>query len=179
MKRRETCAQPISFAAEPRTALAVIPAKQDFRTFGCCFGSPVLVHGRASPPLIDQKALLVGQSRGQCRRLDPAGEDLFGERVLQVFLDRALQRARAVDRIVAGAGEPLLGLLVELDDDLAIGEELVQALDLDIDDLVHVLAAQAAEEDDLVQAVQDSGRKWRRTTSITPSRTTEVSWPSG
>ena len=38
--------------------------------------------------------------------MDVPGEDFVGERVLEIFLDRALERARAVSGIVAGAAEP-------------------------------------------------------------------------
>src|SRR6202020_1122790 len=40
---------------------------------------------------------------------------------------------------------------------LAVLQEPVQALELDVDDLAHILAPQAMEEDDLVDAVQELG----------------------
>ena len=65
---------------------------------------------------------------------DLAGEDLVGERVLHLALDDALQRPRAVDRVVALLGEPGPRRLVEVERDLAVVEELLQPLQLDVDD---------------------------------------------
>src|SRR4051812_9554228 len=72
--------------------------------------------------------------------LDAALEDLRRQRVLQAALDHPLQRPRAVDRVVAAVGQPLQGLAVELDVDLAIGQQLAQAAELDLDDVRHVRA---------------------------------------
>src|SRR3546814_15139989 len=58
---------------------------------------------------------------------DLAFQNQAGQGVLQLALDDALQRAGAVDRIVALVGEPHLGLVVELQRDLAVGQHRVQA----------------------------------------------------
>ena len=67
------------------------------------------------------------------------------------------KRTRAVGRVVAAVGEPRARLVVELERDLAIGQQLLQALDLDVDDLAHLRALQAMEQDDVVEAVQELG----------------------
>ena len=41
---------------------------------------------------------------------DLAGKDLLGQRVLQLALDDPLQGPGPIDRVVAGVGQPLLGL---------------------------------------------------------------------
>src|SRR5690606_5272278 len=89
--------------------------------------------------------------------VDLAFEDLLGQRVLHVFLDHALQGPRAIGRVVALVAEPGLGVFVQIQRDLAVGQELGKPLHLDVDDVRHVLAAQAVEQDDLVHAVQELG----------------------
>ena len=71
--------------------------------------------------------------------VDRAGEDLVGQRVLQIFLHRALQRPRAVDRVVADAAEP--GARRRRSARAVIlrsSSNLLQPLDLDVDDRPHV-----------------------------------------
>ncbi len=52
-----------------------------------------------------------------------AGQHLVGERVLHLALDDALQRPRAVDRVVALVGQPFARRLVEVERDLALLEQ--------------------------------------------------------
>ena len=52
----------------------------------------------------------------------------FGQRILHVFLDHALERARAIGRIVALLGQPLARLGVERQRDLAVFQKLLQPL---------------------------------------------------
>src|SRR5881628_195560 len=68
-----------------------------------------------------------------------AREDLLGERVLDLLLDRALERARTVDRIEADFGDygERRGRHVELD--VELGEPRLEALELDLRDLFDVL----------------------------------------
>src|SRR5579884_767704 len=74
---------------------------------------------------------------------DFAGQDLLGERVLQFALDHPLQWPGAVDRVVAGPGQPCLCLGIDVEADLAIVDQPLQPGELDIDDAGHVLARQA------------------------------------
>src|SRR6202020_3581209 len=59
--------------------------------------------------------------------------------------------------IVPLVGEPLPRLGVEAEPELTVLEQAVQALELDVDDLAHVLAPQPMEEDDLVHAIEKLG----------------------
>ena len=86
---------------------------------------------------------------------DLAGQDLVGQRVLHLALDDALQRPRAVDRVVALVGQPGARRLVEVERDLAILEQLLQPRELDVDDLRHVAPLQAVEQDDVVEPVEE------------------------
>src|ERR1700731_2200901 len=86
---------------------------------------------------------------------DGAGQQHLRQRILQLPLDDALERARAVDRVVAGIGEPGFRLFVDFEHDLAIIEELLQMLELDVDDPLHLIAPEAVEQDDLVEPVQE------------------------
>ena len=88
---------------------------------------------------------------------DLAGQDLLGQRVLHLLLDHALQGPRAVGRVVALVGEPRARRVVQLQGELAVGEQLLQPADLDVDDRRHLIAPQAVEQDDLVDAVQELG----------------------
>ncbi len=79
------------------------------------------------------------------------------ERVLQLALNRALEWASAEDRIVALIGQELLGRLRQLDIHLLLAQQPPQVTHLDLDDGLEVLARQAAEEDHLVDTVQELG----------------------
>ena len=58
---------------------------------------------------------------------DLAFQQQLRQRVLQPALDHALQRPRAIDRIVARIAEPVARLVVERDLDLAVGEQACAA----------------------------------------------------
>src|SRR5438105_1231701 len=75
-------------------------------------------------------------------------QDRVGERVLEVFLDRPLQRTGAVDGIVADPAEPGAGGLAKIDPDLAVGEKLAEARHLDVDDRPHMIRREPVEQDD-------------------------------
>ena len=89
--------------------------------------------------------------------VDLAGEDLSTERGLELLLQQPLERARAVDRVVAGVREVLERRVGELDLDLALRQPRPQPAELDLDDLLELLARQAVEDDDLVDAVEELG----------------------
>lgn len=89
--------------------------------------------------------------------LDLPGQQFPRDRVDQVFLDHAFERARAIDRVVAAVGDPGEGPVVEGQGQAAVGEEFFEARQLDADDSGHLVAAEAAEQDDLVDAVEEFG----------------------
>src|SRR3546814_14251128 len=63
---------------------------------------------------VDGEAVGAGGDADRVAVADLAVQNQAGQGVLQLALDDALQRAGAVDRIVALVGEPHLGLVVEL-----------------------------------------------------------------
>src|SRR5207342_639242 len=69
---------------------------------------------------------------------DLAGDDLVGQWILQIFLHRALERPRAIDRVVTHAAEPGPRRVGQLELDLAVLEQLAEPRELNIDDRAHV-----------------------------------------
>ena len=86
--------------------------------------------------------------------LDRTREDEFGQRILHVFLDHALERTRPVGGIIALGGKPIARVRLQRDDDLAIRQKLVEPFHLDIDDGTHLVPLEAVEQDDLVDPVE-------------------------
>jgi hypothetical protein len=64
-------------------------------------------------------------------RTELAGQDLLRQRILQLLLDRALERTRAVDRIEADVAEQQQRGFGDLQPDLAFGQALAQVLRLE------------------------------------------------
>jgi hypothetical protein len=98
------------------------------------------------------------------------GQDHLGQRILQRLLDHPLQRARAIDRVVALVGQPGPRRLVELQRDLALGQPLLAppaAAPSWIATMPSMSLAAQPVEDDLVERFRNSGRKCARTASIT------------
>ena len=90
-----------------------------------------------------------------------AVENLHGQRILHQLLDRALQRARAEIRIVAFGEEQLFRGVGELERNLAVGQQAAHVFEPQLDDLDQLLFAQRAEDDDVVDAVQELGPEVR------------------
>src|SRR5213078_3498695 len=78
-----------------------------------------------------------------------------GERELvdQLLLDHALQRARAVGRVVAEVADQRLRVVSQLDLDAALGDSADERAYLQLDDLLDLLARQRVELDYLVKAI--------------------------
>ncbi len=79
------------------------------------------------------------------------------QRILNQPLDRPLERPRAERRIVAFLGEHALRLGRHLERDLALGEQLLEPRELEVDDLLDLLGAERVEDDDVVDAVEELG----------------------
>ena len=79
------------------------------------------------------------------------------ERVLDFLLDHPLERARAIDRIITAIGQPASRILGQFHAELAVGQQLVEPLHLDIDNMVDLLAPQSVEEHRLVDPVDEFG----------------------
>src|SRR5207253_1917250 len=75
-----------------------------------------------------------------------AVEELERQRVQEPLLERALQRARPVDRVVALRRQELLGPRGQLQRDLALRQPPAQPAQLDLHDLGQLLAAEAVED---------------------------------
>src|SRR5215216_627984 len=86
-------------------------------------------------------------------------EHLERQRVQHAALDRALERAGAVDRVVALLDEQVLGGVGELERDLALAQAAHEAGELDLDDLAQLLLRERVEDDDLVDAVDELRRE--------------------
>ncbi len=86
---------------------------------------------------------------------DVAGQDHLGERILEIALDHPLQRPCAVGGVPALGGEPVARRGIERQHDLAIGQELLEPRELDLDDPAHLAPLKTVEQDDLVDAVQE------------------------
>ena len=84
-----------------------------------------------------------------------AGEDLLRQRVLDLRQDRALERARAIDRVEAHVPQQFKGLFGQLQLQPALGQALLQPAQLDPRDLLDLVLVQRVEHDDVVQAVDE------------------------
>src|SRR4029077_16372639 len=82
-------------------------------------------------------------------------EHLHGQRIEDAALNGPLERPRAIRWIVTLAEQGLLGGVGELNKNLALLQAAHQPTELDVDDLLHEIAPQRMEEDDLVDAVQE------------------------
>src|SRR3712207_2775439 len=88
---------------------------------------------------------------------DLALQDHLAHRVLDHALQDALEGPGAERRVVARIRELVEGLGGELDCDVALDHLLPEALDLDLDNVAHVLALELVEDDDLVDPVEELG----------------------
>src|SRR5688500_6381355 len=117
-----------------------------------------LVAGKGERPLFGELQDTVPRGDlDHVARCEIAHEDALRERVLELVLDRALQRPGAVHRIEPGFAELVARRIVEYQPDVALGQPLAQIADLYLDDAPDVLAAQGMEHDDLVDPVDELG----------------------
>ncbi len=84
-----------------------------------------------------------------------AFEDAHGKRVQDPPLNGSLERASTVAGIIPLLHEEFLRPFGELDFDFPVGQSLHQPSQLDIDDLLDVIARQGVEEDDFVDAIEE------------------------
>src|SRR5580698_8902998 len=84
-----------------------------------------------------------------------ASEDLFGQRVLKLLENRTPQGSRSERRLVAQVDELVLGGVREANLELAVGHELLEALQLDVHDASEVLLRERPEKHDVVDAIQE------------------------
>src|SRR3546814_10229135 len=74
------------------------------------------------------------------------GQDLRRQRILQLLLDRALERTRAVDRVEADVAEQVERLVRHLDADAALGQALLKPAHLDPGDLLDLRSEEHTSE---------------------------------
>src|SRR5262249_47692918 len=77
------------------------------------------------------------------------------QRVLELLQDRALEGTSAERRLVAELHQLILGAVRERHLELTIDHELFESAELDVDDAAEVLLRERAEDDDVVDAVQE------------------------
>src|SRR5262249_56340777 len=84
-------------------------------------------------------------------------QNAASERRFDLALDRAFERARAVDRVIAGAHQARARRFGQLQADVAFGQAAAQPVELYLHDLFQALFRQSIEDDDLVHAVEEFG----------------------
>ena len=82
--------------------------------------------------------------------IDRCAQHLVGERVLDVALDRAAERAGAHGGVPALFDQQVLGLVGEVERQLALRERLADPLEQQLDDGGDLLLGELVEDDDLV-----------------------------
>src|SRR5215211_1082549 len=108
-------------------------------------------HGR----LLEDQVALRRVHQDAVAGLELAVEQLQGQLVDQPLLDHALERAGAVHGVVAEVAEQRPRFVAQLDLDSLVPDALDQPLDLEVDDLADLLAAELVELDDLVEPVDE------------------------
>ena len=96
--------------------------------------------------MLEIEDLSVASDHDRLALLHVAAKDGLGERVLEVVLDRAAQRTRAVLLVIALLDEQLLGLNRELEGDLPLDQALGELRDLEVHDLHEVGLLQRPEK---------------------------------
>src|SRR5215472_8486318 len=110
------------------------------------------VEGQHVPLLRDRDAVAI---------LDLAGENHLGERVLQIALDHALQRTRAIGGVPTLDREPIACGGIERERDLALFEEPRETGELDFYNPAHLALLQTMEQDNLIDTVEEFGPEMR------------------
>src|SRR5580692_3715543 len=85
----------------------------------------------------------------------PSGQDLLRERILHVLQDGALERPRPEGRLVPELDQLVLRRLGERELELPPFQELLEAYQLNVHDPPEILLRERAEEDDVVDSVQE------------------------
>ena len=86
-------------------------------------------------------------------------QQLLGQRLLDLLLDQAAHRARAVQLVVALLGQPRLGRVVQADMNRPVRQLELQLEDELVHHAGHDLGREIAEGHDRIQAVAELGRE--------------------
>ena len=89
--------------------------------------------------------------------LEVAAKNLFGERILNVLLDRTTKGTGAEVRVRSLLDQELLGFGRDLDLQAMVGQTTRHLPQLELDNRFQVLPAQRAEDDDVVQSADELG----------------------
>src|SRR5262249_12684989 len=92
--------------------------------------------------LLKNHSTLSGVRRHLVAIAELAFEDLHRQRVLEIFLDRTLERTRAVHGIVTVLCEIMLRLRGQGERDFPFQEEFLEMSDLDVNDSLDALLGQ-------------------------------------
>ncbi len=84
-------------------------------------------------------------------------QNLLRERILDLRLDGALQRPRAVHGIEARLADAVARGIVQPQLNVALGQPLPQPSQLDVDDGADLLAAERMEHHDLIDPIDELG----------------------
>ena len=79
------------------------------------------------------------------------------ELVVDLVLHEPAQRTRPVDRVVAALGEPGAGIRRDRERQPALGEPLLEPVDVERHDLAEVVGGERREHHDVVEAVDELG----------------------
>src|SRR6185503_7937852 len=138
-----------SFEVVPASTAAILV---DRHTARLCSSSGFFLDA-----LHESERVTLGDDADDVAGAEIAAQDTLRERILQLLLNRALQRPRPVDGVEAGLREPIARRGIQRELDLAFGEPPLQILELDVDDLADVLLLEGVEYDDVVDAVDELG----------------------
>src|SRR5262245_61217913 len=81
-------------------------------------------------------------------------QDSPAERRLDLPLNRAFERSRAVIRVIAGAHQMLFGGAGQLDLDVSLGESMAKSIELNLHNHLQVFLRERVEDDDFIHAVE-------------------------
>src|SRR5207245_1625315 len=113
--------------------------------------------GRGGRGLLERELAVLGVDHDRVALAELVLEQALRQRVLDLALDRALQRPGAVSRIPAGIRDQLLRRRRQHEVDAALREAIADPVELQLDDVAELVARERLELDDLVDPVQELG----------------------
>src|SRR5579872_4756705 len=124
-----------------------LPSSQNRRNY---IASRRLLHG-----LREGKLALAHAHADLIARNELPFQDARRERILDLLLDRALQRPSTVYRIEARLPDEVARLVIELQVHVALHQPLAQVRELNVDDLADLLGSKRVEHHDVVDAIDE------------------------
>src|SRR6266511_314732 len=106
-------------------------------------------------PLVEYELVVGDRNLDRIVLMQVSAQDLFGKRIFQVTLDRTAHRARAINWVVTLLDEEILRFFVELDLDILSLQSIHDLPHFEIQDQDQVRLVQGAEDNDIIQAVQE------------------------